>query len=444
MQRCVNARRWGSPEADGGKVTGIVTAKVLLRSALLAGLGLVAGAVAASAQGITWSYIQSGPVGNGPGTNTYDREYIQQWEANPPIGYATLAKANIEATKAAIKRYEAIVASGGWAPVPDGEMRALDSNAGVVFLRQRLLASGDLKDGDVGSSYFDLTLEKAVKRFQASNGLTPTGIVDKRTTAALNIPAATRLTQLKVNLGRLTSLVSTAAKKYVLVNIPAAHVEAVENGKIIARYAGVVGRSDRPTPLLVSSITTLNFNPIWRLPPTVVSEDLIPRGREMQKKGQSVLKKFHIDAYSGGKKVDPDKVDWTKVSPGTYNYSQQPGKDNPLGFLKINFNSAESVYMHDTPSERIFGRNYRSASSGCIRVHNIEHLAAWILKDQQGWSQDRIEDMKETGKRLDLRLKKPVQIRFIYVTAWATEDGVVQFRRDLYQKDGVGAVASAY
>ena len=46
----------------------------------------------------------------------------------------------------------------------------------------------------------------AVKRYQASNGLAPTGIVDKRTIAALNIPAASRLKQLKTNLARFTRL----------------------------------------------------------------------------------------------------------------------------------------------------------------------------------------------------------------------------------------------
>jgi L,D-transpeptidase YcbB len=402
-------------------------------------------ALAAPSAAQDFSWIQSGPTGSGAGTNTYDREFIREWEANPPKGYATLSKANIEPTKAAIKRYTAIVAAGGWAPLPVVQMQAGVSDPAVPLLRKRLAASGDLKDDDTTSASFDLDLEKAVKRFQASNGLTPTGIVDKRTIAALNVPATARLQQLKTNLGRLSDLASSTGKKYVLVNIPSAHIEAVENGQIVARYAGVVGKIDRQTPLLRSSITELNFNPMWRMPPTVESEDLIPRGREMQKKGQNVLRKFHIDAYDGnGKKLDPDKIDWTKVTPGRYTYSQQPGKDNPLGFLKINFDSAHSVYMHDTPSETIFGRNFRSASSGCIRVHNIEHLAEWILADQGGWDKSRIEKMKESGERLDVRLKKPVQLHFVYVTAWATEDGVVQFRRDLYQRDGVGAVASAY
>lgn len=399
---------------------------------------------AATAQGFAW--IQSGPVGDGArAVDTYDREFVREWEANPPKGFPTVSKLNIEPTKLAIKRYGDIVAAGGWAPLPVEEMRTGDSYPAIPLLRLRLAASGDFKGSDTTSTSFDYELEKGVKRFQASNGLTPTGIVDKRTVAALNVPADARLKQLKANLGRLTELSSQTSKKYVLVNIPSAQIEAVENGQIVARYAGVVGKMDRPTPLLRSTITDLNFNPFWRMPPTVESEDLIPRGRDLQKKGQSVLKKFHIDAYDGsGKKVDPDKVDWDKVRPGTYSYSQQPGKDNPLGFLKINFPNGHSVYMHDTPSETIFGRNFRSASSGCIRVRNIEHLASWIVRDQQGWDENRVAKMKQSGERLDLRLKTPVPLHFVYLTAWATEDGVVQFRRDLYQRDGIGAVASAY
>lgn len=398
--------------------------------------------------------IQFGPVGPGAGSTTggYDNSFVRDWEANPPKGFATLSKANIAATKAAVSRYTDIVAQGGWPqlPVPPNKTPRSDllqygtTDASVPLLRKRLAASGDLTDGNASSTYFDYGVEKALQRFQASNGLSPTGLADKRTIMALNVPADVRLKQLKANVARLEQAVPTTTRKYVVVNIPAAQIEAVQNGRIVARYAGVVGKPDRPTPLLRTPITDLSFNPVWRLPPTVIAEDLIPRGREMQAKGQNVLLKFGIDAYANGKKVDPTKIDWEKVKPGTYSYSQQPGKENPLGFLKINFNSAHSVYMHDTPSDRIFGRNFRSESSGCIRVHNIENLATWLLADQRGWDAERIASMKTTGERLDLRLKKPVQLLFVYITAWATEDGVVQFRRDIYEKDGAGEIASNY
>ena len=105
--------------------------------------------------------------------------------------------------------------------------------------------------------------------------------------------------------------------------------------------------------------------------------------------------------------------------------------------MKINFPNAHSVYMHDTPGQSLFGRNFRAASSGCVRIGGIEKLAAWLVAEQ-GWRPEHVKQMKETGERRDVTLKTPVPLYFVYITAWATEDGVVQFRRDIYQKDGVG------
>lgn len=377
-------------------------------------------------------------------TDTSDRDFIREWEANPTKGYATLSEANIVATKAAIKKYEAMVAAGGWTPLPETPMQAGESGRGVALLRKRLQISGDLRETGYSDDGYDYAVEKAVKRFQASNGLPPTGRVDKYTIAALNIPAKVRLKQLQINLARLTELSQSAAKRYILVNIPAAQIEAIENGRIVSRHAGVVGKVDRATPLLRSEIHEMNFNPVWRLPPTVISKDLIPKGRQMQKEGKNVLVKFGIDAYDGsGKKLDPEKINWNSAVVAGLSYSQQPGKDNPLGFLKINFHNAHSVYMHDTPSETIFGRNFRAASSGCVRVHGIEKLALWLLAGQ-GWTEDHVTQLKESGARKDVKLKKSVPLYFVYITAWATEDGIVQFRRDLYGRDGLGDSIKTY
>jgi murein L,D-transpeptidase YcbB/YkuD len=411
-------------------------------TAILAGLaGIVAATSFAAAQG-----LQFGPTGAGPGqSNSYDRSFIKEWQANPPKGYPTLSKANIAPTKVAIKRYKSIVKSGGFTAVPNVEMEPGISDPAVPALRDRLRASGDLKQETSYPDYYGSALEVAVKRFQASNGLAPTGVVDKRTLAALNVPARVRLKQLQTNLKRLSGLSRTVGKRYVLVNIPAAQIEVVERNQVVSRHSGVVGKIDRQTPQLRSTITELNFNPIWRLPPTVIKEDLIPTGRRMQKQGKSVLLKYGIDAYDGsGRKLAPEKINWNSSQPFSLSYRQKPGKDNPLGFLKINFANSQSVYMHDTPRESLFGSNFRAASSGCVRVQNIEQLAYWLLKGQTTWKDYHIERIKESGKRKNVRLRRPVRLYFAYVTAWATQDGVVQFRRDIYLKDGVGDVAAAY
>jgi murein L,D-transpeptidase YcbB/YkuD len=262
-------------------------------------------------------------------------------------------------------------------------------------------------------------------------------VVDKSTVGALNVSAASRLKQLKLNLARLGEL-GKVPRKYIVVNIPAAQIEAVENDAVVTRHAGIVGKVDRPTPILKSSIQQLNFNPVWHLPPTVVTEDLIPTGQKMARQGQSVLVKFKIDAYGDGRKLDPRKVDWGNAQGLTFR--QQPGPENPLGFVKMNFPNGHSVYMHDTPKPSLFGRSFRAASSGCVRVSDIETLAAWVAADQ-GWRPEHVLQMKESGERRDVQLKQPVPLYFAYITAWATQDGAVHFRRDLYNKDGIGAQA---
>ena len=416
-----------------------VTLKSLACAALL--LAVSAGTTLANDPQGNWVPFPGQKAGGANGE--YDRSFVKEWEANPPKGFPTLSAANIEPMKIAIKRYAEIAERGGWQALPDIQLSAGMTNPAVDILRQRLLSSGDLREAST-SDHFDFYVEKAVKRFQASNGLTPTGVVDKRTVAALNVPAAARLRQLRANLSRLQEFARQTGKKYVVVNIPSAQIEAVENDRVVSRHSGVVGKIDRPTPLLRSAIHEMNFNPVWTLPPTVIDKDLIPKGQDMQKRNQDVLSKFGIDAYDGnGHKLDSAKINWSAGAAKNLMFKQQPGKENPLGFLKINFHNTHSVYMHDTPSETMFGRNFRAASSGCVRVQGIEHLAAWLLADN-GYTSERIETIKKTGERQNVTLKRPIPLYFVYITAWATEDGIVNFRRDLYQKDGVGAVAGAY
>lgn len=382
----------------------------------------------------------------------FDRSFARQWEAQPQRGYPTVSQKNIAAIRRAIKRYARIVASGGWKRIPAVEMRTGVTHRAVAYLRKRLEITGDLQQRSGYAETFDYYVEKAVKRAQIRHGLTPTGVVDKTTLAALNVPASARLRQLRSNLNRLRSLASSTAKmkRYVFVNIPAAQIEAVENGRVYSRHAAVVGKPERQTPILRSNVHEINFNKEWILPPTVIREDLIPKGRQLSRKGQNVLLRYGIDAYASyeayrrGQKIDPRRVNWSSRDPYNYMYAQEAGKDNPLGFVKINFHNKYAVYMHDTPSKTIFGRNFRAESSGCVRVQGVQQLVAWLLRDNPGWDLHRINAIKRSGERLDVKLKKKVPLYFAYVTAWATPDDMVHFRRDVYRRDGVGVTASAY
>lgn len=314
----------------------------------------------------------------------------------------------------------------------------------VAVLRRRLELSRDLPQGYGYSPRYDRYVTHAVKNFQKRHGLSPTGVVGKSTIMALNVSASDRLRQLKLNLARLKTLSSSAAKKYVVVNIPAAQIEAVESDQVVSRHAAVVGKVDRRTPILRSNIHQINFNPYWHIPQSIVKKDLVPKARLYARRGKDILGEYRIDAYAGGKKLDPRKINWNSSAVYSYAYRQQPWKDNSMGFVKINFHNAHSVYMHDTPSKSLFARNFRAHSSGCIRVQNVKQLVSWLLAPNGGWDIGRVATIEQTGERKDVSLKRKVPVYFVYVTAWATQDGTVNFRRDLYGRDNVGAMASKY
>jgi murein L,D-transpeptidase YcbB/YkuD len=406
----------------------------------LAGFAAIAAAAgAASAQSANNAWMRALQPGYTPSSTgeLTEREFIRDWEMNPPKGFPTLSPNNVGPTKAAIARYAAIAAKGGWRRLPDVKLQQGDTHAAVVILRERLRLSGELKDAEA-SDYFDYDVGQAVRRYQRANGLAPTGNLDKTTVAAMNVPAASRLKQLRASLGRLTEY-GKVPRRYIAVNIPAAQIEAVENDAVASRHAGIVGKVERQTPILRSSVHQLNFNPVWHLPPTVITEDLIPTGQKMARQGQSVLVKFKIDAYGGeGRRLDPTRVNWNAAQSLTFR--QQPGPENPLGFVKMNFHNGHSVYMHDTPKPSLFGRSFRAASSGCVRISDIDELVAWAAADQ-GWTLEKVRRMKETRERLDVQLKQPVPLYFAYITAWGTPDGAIHFRRDIYSKDGIGKAA---
>jgi L,D-transpeptidase YcbB len=379
-----------------------------------------------------------------------DHPLAKEWETQPERGYPTLAKENIPTTKAAIKQYAELVARGGWPQLSMIELRTGMNHPAVVELRRRLQATGDLQAYGGYPEIFDSYVEKAVKKVQQRHGIPVTGFLDNITIEALNVPASARLRQLRTNLVRLQSLAPNSPPgKYVVVNIPAAQIEAVNNNQVVSRHAGVVGKPDRPSPLVQSAVEEINFNKEWVVPPTVLKSDLIPKGREMQPRGEDVLAKYKIDAYTDyaayqkGHRIDPLQINWSSDAPLKYFYVQNAGEENPLGYVKINFASPHGVYMHDTPGQSIFSKSFRAESSGCVRVQNVHQLVAWLLEDN-GWTVQQVLRMKQTGERLSVKIKKRVPLYWTYVTAWATPDGTVQFRRDLYRKDGLEAIASAY
>ncbi|MGB7260290.1 MAG: L,D-transpeptidase family protein, partial [Pseudolabrys sp.] len=354
----------------------------------------------------------------------------------PKASVPMLSPSTVESTAAAIDQYEGIVARGGWPNVPPADrLRIGNRHPSVVPLRRRLIVSGDLEPAAGETDIFDSYVEAAVRRFQIRHGVTVDGIVREQTFSNLNVPADARLAQLKVNLTRLRSLSSRLGNRYVVCNIPAAQIEAVENGVAVTRHTAVVGKPDRPSPDINSKIVEINFNPYWTVPVSIVRRDLIP----LMQKDPEYLSNEHIRIFDmRGSELTPSQVNWYSEEAVNYRFKQDPGDFNSLGSIRINFPNKDGVYMHDTPLKNLFGEDFRFHSSGCVRVQNVRELVDWLLRDTPGWSREQIDAVVRSGDRIDARLAKPVPLHWVYITAWATSDGVVQFREDIYNRDGVG------
>jgi len=354
---------------------------------------------------------------------------------------ALLTPYSPQAMDAAIAMYDHITRNGGWPLIAERNLEKGDVSGQVVTLRQRLVAEGYLPPMSLDvdePDRFSADVRNAVKAFQSNHGLATTGKVDDRTMAELNIPAGARLRQLQINQPRVATYAAKLGPRYILVNIPSAQLEAVNFGAVYSRHNIVAGKIDRPSPVLVSRISDINFNPYWTAPDSIVQRDLLPK----LAKDPNVLDKMRIRVIekATGRQVDPRIVDWQTTPSNLFLFRQDPGDQNAMATVKINFPNKYAVYLHDTPTRELFGQNARYLSSGCIRVDRVDVLVDWILSGQDGFDSNMIETIAHTGERLDKPVKAGPDLRIMYLTAWATEDGRIQFRPDIYHLDGTGFI----
>ena len=339
----------------------------------------------------------------------------------------------------AIQYYTQVVAQGGWeAPTRQtfGLANGKDGKA-VSTLKRHLMLVGDMPVTDRVNSNFDDAMDLAVRKFQARHGIIPSGKVDEPTFYALAVPAEQRLNQLQLNAMRVQTVAGALQDRYVVVNIPAASIEAVEGGIVAQRHTAVVGRIDRQTPILDSKIQQINFNPYWHVPKSLIEKDLI----KYMNDDPEYLTKFKIHIYdSKGNELLPTDIDWHTDDAVNYMFRQEPGADNSMGHCKINFPNKYDVYLHDTPSKSLFSENARFHSSGCVRVEGVGELVNWLLTSNGGWDQGAVDAVFNSNERLDVSLKQATPIHTTYVTAWANRQGTVSFRDDVYEFDAQGKV----
>jgi L,D-transpeptidase YcbB len=380
-------------------------------------------------------------------TSGEQAEWLQNYDAASRLRVQRsttpiLSPQALAATEESIARYKDIVARGGWTPVSSGERLKLGSKStNVIALRKRLIQTGDLDPASGDNPVYDSFVEAGVRRFQARHGLNTTGALTASTLAAMNVPAEIRLRQLELNAVRLRAYSGNLGQRYVIVNIPAAVVETVEGGLVNSRHAAGVGKIDRQSPVMNARITEVNFNPFWTVPASIIRKDLIPR---MQKE-PNYLTENRIRIFTQqGQELSPAQVNWFSDEATRYMFRQDPGGDlNSMGFVRINIPNPHGVYMHDTPAKGIFGDDFRFVSSGCVRVQNVRDYIQFILKETPGWDREQIDAAFQAGQRVDARPPQPVNVYWTYITAWATPDGLVQFRDDIYNRDGLGATPVA-
>ena len=337
--------------------------------------------------------------------------------------------------KSALKKYRAFQTNGGWEPVPPGPTLKKGMQDGrILLLRKRLKITGDLMTESADTEVFDDQLEKAVIRFQHRHHLAADGAVGKQTLEALNVPVENRIDQVRINLERLRWVLHAISGKFVIADIAGFKVFVYKDNEIIWTSRVQVGRPYRQTPVFKATITYMELNPTWTVPPGILAKDILPA----VKKDPGYLRERNIRVIDrSGNIIKPDSIDWSKYSGRNFPYRlrQDPGPNNAMGLIKIMFPNKHLVFIHDTPSRSLFDRTDRTFSSGCIRTEKPFELAEILLDNPAKWNQESFKRIIDSGQTQTIRLPKPVPVLLFYWTAAMEPDGSVRFKRDPYKRD---------
>jgi murein L,D-transpeptidase YcbB/YkuD len=337
----------------------------------------------------------------------------------------------------ALRRQYAELAAGPAWPRIEGTrtLRPGARGAPVRTLRLRLAAGGDLdRRHSSGRDRFDDTLAGAVRTFQERHGLPASGIVDAATRAALNVSAAERLRQIDVNIERWRFAPRDMGREHVRVNIPDFYLGLMRDGQVRLGMRVVVGDQDTPTPVLSDEMKHIVFSPFWNIPDSIATNELLPAlERDPEYLSRNSIELVRV-AGKSAEPVDPDSVDWSAPLDEDLRFRQRPGSANALGLVKFVFPNHLSIYLHDTPADGLFSRVSRALSHGCVRVERPVTLAHALLAEE-GWTEARIEEAMYRNEEQWIRLRQPMPVHLMYLTAWVDGSGRPHFRRDIYGHD---------
>lgn len=315
--------------------------------------------------------------------------------------------------KEQLRLYRKLQEQGGWTEIKSQKKsyKKGDSSEIIVQLRKRLTQTKDLQQNNT-NIIFDNELEDAVKRFQQRHGIAEDGAAGKSFFQELNIPVETRIEQLIVNMERCRWMPLAMNKDYFLVNIPEFRFHAFEQDRLAWSMNVIVGKSIHQTAVFSGTMRYVVFAPYWNVPPGILRNEILPAIR----RNSNYLAANHMEWYNGS-------------------IRQIPGPWNALGKVKFLFPNSHNIYLHDTPAKELFKQDQRSFSHGCIRVEQPKRLAEYVLREQKEWTKERIDSAMNGIKELQVTLNKTYPVLIAYFTAWVDEQGRLNFRKDVYNKD---------
>jgi murein L,D-transpeptidase YcbB/YkuD len=314
--------------------------------------------------------------------------------------------------------------------------------AGLPALRARLRVLGDLTTDAPASAgpdvSYDVATVAALKRFQARHVLDADGVIGAATIEAINVPLARRVRQLELAMERGRWLPRLAERPTVFVNVPLFRLWASDpvRGDEPLRMNVVVGKAmSSATPIFLEEMEYVVFRPYWNPPPSIITKEIVPHAR----RDPSYLERENLEIVAGGRDDAPalpgslENLD--AVVAGRLSIRQRPGPKNSLGLAKFIFPNAESIYMHGTPAQQLFSRTRRDFSHGCIRLEDPGRLAEWVLRDNPGWTRERIEKAMQGARPTQVNLRERLRVVIFYDTVHVNSEGVVHFVGDIYGHD---------
>ncbi len=341
-----------------------------------------------------------------------------------------------------LANYRSIAERGGWATLPESiELKEGDSGQEVYELRRRLSRTGDmtrsLSKESGNSSYFDAALSAALINFQKRHGLDPSGELNGETILELNRPVEERIEQIKVNLERLRWMPRKLESDRIMVNVPAYSLELYNSGRVVQRSRVLVGKEFSPTPIFNADVEYVLFSPSWNIPGPLFYRELLPKAKEdpsfLEKNGYIL----YATVYDIGKEpLDPNRIDWSTFSEDYPHFKaiQQPGPGSELGKIKFVFPNEFNIFLSDASAEENFDKTQRALNYRCISIENAIPLAETLLNDRK-WREKEIMESMESESPVKAVLKNKVPIYITYRTAWVDENGILNFRRDVYGYD---------